>query len=91
MNRPNKSRGPRATITGILVLDKPVGLSSMEAATACRTRAGGAKVGHAGTLDPLATGVLVAKKTHAHAGVAPGMRASRSRTGDIAPGRRYGN
>jgi tRNA pseudouridine55 synthase len=56
MSRPNKAR---ATIHGILVLDKPIGLSSMEAATACRTRAGGAKVGHAGTLDPLATGILV--------------------------------
>jgi tRNA pseudouridine55 synthase len=41
------------------VLDKPIGLSSMSAVAAVRRRAGGVRTGHAGTLDPLATGVLV--------------------------------
>jgi len=57
MGRPNKP--PRPVITGVLVLDKPPGITSMDAVAAVRRKAGGAKTGHAGTLDPLATGVLV--------------------------------
>jgi len=51
--------------TGLLVIDKPEGLTSMDVCrrVRARLRRGGApkrvKVGHAGTLDPLATGVLV--------------------------------
>jgi tRNA pseudouridine55 synthase len=44
---------------GILALDKPLGFSSMKAVAIVRRRAGGTRTGHAGTLDPLATGVLV--------------------------------
>lgn len=48
---------------GWLILDKPVGLGSTQAVSAvkraCRTAGHGkAKVGHGGTLDPLASGVL---------------------------------
>jgi tRNA pseudouridine55 synthase len=50
---------PRADLVGILVLDKPEGISSMTAVAIVRRRAGRARTGHAGTLDPLATGVLV--------------------------------
>jgi tRNA pseudouridine55 synthase len=46
-------------LCGILVIDKPEGLTSMQAVARVRRRAGGARTGHAGTLDPLATGVLV--------------------------------
>lgn len=46
-------------LAGILAVDKPVGLTSMRVVEQVRRRAGGAKTGHAGTLDPLATGVLV--------------------------------
>jgi len=46
-------------IHGILSLDKPLGFSSMKAVAIVRRRAGGTRTGHAGTLDPLATGVLV--------------------------------
>lgn len=49
----------RASISGILVVDKPVGPSSMQAVARVRRRAGGVRTGHAGTLDPLASGVLV--------------------------------
>jgi tRNA pseudouridine55 synthase len=48
-----------AAISGIFALDKPAGMSSMKAVAAVRRRAGGVRTGHAGTLDPLATGVLV--------------------------------
>ncbi len=51
-----KSRGK--PIHGWLVIDKPVGMSSNAVVVAVRRRTGAAKAGHAGTLDPLATGVL---------------------------------
>lgn len=44
---------------GLLVLDKPPGLSSTQALAAARHRLRACKGGHTGTLDPLATGVLV--------------------------------
>jgi tRNA pseudouridine55 synthase len=45
-------------IHGWLVFDKPQGLTSTQAVTRVRHLYGAAKAGHAGTLDPLATGVL---------------------------------
>jgi tRNA pseudouridine55 synthase len=44
---------------GIIVLDKPLGLSSAKALYRVRARTGQRKSGHAGTLDPLAEGVLL--------------------------------
>jgi len=52
-----KRRG--AAIDGFLVLDKPVGIGSTPALGRARRALGAAKAGHAGTLDPLASGVLV--------------------------------
>lgn len=46
-------------MSGVLVVDKPVGLTSARAVAIVKRRAGGVRTGHAGTLDPLATGVLV--------------------------------
>lgn len=43
---------------GVLVLDKPAGMSSAAAVDHVRRRLGVARAGHGGTLDPLATGVL---------------------------------
>jgi tRNA pseudouridine55 synthase len=45
--------------TGILVVDKPGGLTSHDVVQRVRRAAGERRVGHAGTLDPMATGVLV--------------------------------
>ncbi len=45
--------------SGLLVVDKPVGISSMDVVRRVRRAACGAKTGHAGTLDPLASGVLI--------------------------------
>lgn len=45
-------------VNGILVLDKPVGLSSNRALQRAKHLFGAAKAGHTGSLDPLATGVL---------------------------------
>lgn len=44
---------------GLLIVDKPAGWTSHGVVGACRRIAGTRKVGHAGTLDPMATGVLV--------------------------------
>ena len=49
----------RHDLDGLLVVDKPLGMSSMDVVRRVRRAAGHAKTGHAGTLDPLATGVLV--------------------------------
>ncbi len=43
---------------GVLVVDKPSGVSSQDAVTRVRLRLGVRSAGHTGTLDPLATGVL---------------------------------
>ena len=48
-----------APAPGIVVVDKPAGLTSHDVVGRCRRIFGTRKVGHAGTLDPMATGVLV--------------------------------
>ncbi|MDU1523746.1 MAG: tRNA pseudouridine(55) synthase TruB, partial [Cutibacterium granulosum] len=45
--------------SGILVVDKPAGVTSHQVVGRVRRLMGTRKVGHAGTLDPMATGVLV--------------------------------
>ena len=45
--------------SGLVVVDKPAGLTSHDVVARVRRLAGTRKVGHAGTLDPMATGVLV--------------------------------
>lgn len=52
-------RNKRPDLNGVLNIDKPLGWSSAKVCNLVRRLSGGAKVGHAGTLDPLATGVLV--------------------------------
>lgn len=44
---------------GLVVVDKPGGMTSHDIVGRCRRLFGTRKVGHAGTLDPMATGVLV--------------------------------
>jgi tRNA pseudouridine55 synthase len=44
---------------GLVVVDKPAGVTSHDVVSRIRRLAGTRKVGHAGTLDPMATGVLV--------------------------------
>jgi tRNA pseudouridine55 synthase len=49
----------QATACGVLVVDKPRGPTSHDLVTRVRAVLGTRRVGHAGTLDPMATGVLV--------------------------------
>ena len=46
-------------VEGILVVNKPDGITSHDVVSKIRRKFNIKKVGHAGTLDPLATGVLV--------------------------------
>lgn len=53
---------PRAesdALEGLLLVDKPQGLTSHDVVARVRRLAGTRRVGHAGTLDPMATGLLV--------------------------------
>lgn len=47
------------SISGVLLIDKPAGLTSHDVVGRVRKALGMRRVGHAGTLDPMATGVLV--------------------------------
>ncbi len=51
-------RVPRRALDGILLLDKPLGLSSNQALQQARRLFQADKAGHTGSLDPLATGML---------------------------------
>ena len=55
------ARGPRerTAADGIVVVDKSSGMTSHDVVSRMRRIAGTRKVGHAGTLDPMATGVLI--------------------------------
>jgi tRNA pseudouridine55 synthase len=55
------ARGPRERTApdGLVVVDKPAGMTSHDVVARVRRLAGTRKVGHAGTLDPMATGVLL--------------------------------
>src|SRR3954471_13133103 len=53
--RPRRTPPP----SGLLIVDKPAGWTSHDVVGKMRRLAGTRRVGHAGTLDPMATGVLV--------------------------------
>jgi tRNA pseudouridine55 synthase len=57
-SRPAGLRARRRDVDGLLLLDKPPGISSNHALQRVRWLLQAAKAGHAGTLDPLATGML---------------------------------
>ena len=57
MNAP-RTRVQRRPVHGVLLLDKPLGLSSNQALQRAKWLLRAEKAGHTGTLDPLATGVL---------------------------------
>src|SRR5262245_18730980 len=85
-----------ARVDGFLVVDKPAGMTSTQALGRARRALGAGKAGHAGTLDPLATGVLVlafgeATKLVPHVMDAPkryrfGVRWGEARSTDDAEG-----
>ena len=52
------ARVPRRPVHGVLLLDKPLGLSAQAAVERVKALLGADKAGHTGTLDPLASGLL---------------------------------
>lgn len=52
------SHQPRKSINGILLLNKPIGISSNQALTEVKKIYNAKKAGHTGSLDPLASGML---------------------------------
>lgn len=57
--RGGKSKRPDSGVSGCVIIDKPAGCTSHDVVDQVRKALGTRKVGHAGTLDPDATGVLV--------------------------------
>jgi tRNA pseudouridine55 synthase len=57
--RPPGTPRPASPGSGLVIIDKPAGLTSHDVVARVRRIAGTRRVGHAGTLDPMATGVLV--------------------------------
>lgn len=55
---PQRVRIPKRAVHGVLLLDKPLGLSSNDALQKAKRLYRAEKAGHTGTLDPLATGLL---------------------------------
>ncbi|PAT44050.1 tRNA pseudouridine(55) synthase TruB [Vandammella animalimorsus] len=55
---PSRARVQRRPVHGVLLLDKPLGLSSNQALQKAKWLLRAEKAGHTGTLDPLASGVL---------------------------------
>ena len=53
------SQDMKNAISGVLVVDKPVGMTSHDVVQAIRNGTGLRRAGHTGTLDPRASGVLV--------------------------------
>jgi len=49
----------QSTTDGLLLVDKPAGVTSHDVVLAARRAFGESRIGHAGTLDPFATGLLV--------------------------------
>src|SRR5215211_7395798 len=56
--QPAGPRIPKRAVHGVLLLDKPLGLSSNDALQKAKWLLRAEKAGHTGTLDPMATGVL---------------------------------
>jgi len=54
----DRPRAPKRDLDGWVLLDKPVGMTSTQAVGAVKRLFGAKKAGHAGTLDPLASGCL---------------------------------
>jgi len=78
----------------VLLIDKPAGMTSFDVIRRLRKELGVKKMGHAGTLDPMATGLLIVgvgagtKKLHSLTGLSKGYEAevllgTKTDTGDV--------
>ena len=58
-HRPPRQRTPDAEIDGVLLVDKGQDMTSHDVVAVARRALGTRKIGHCGTLDPMATGLLI--------------------------------
>lgn len=58
-SQPGSDRETIDSLGGLLLIDKPSGMTSHDVVYKVRKKLGGLKTGHGGTLDPLATGLLL--------------------------------
>jgi tRNA pseudouridine55 synthase len=58
VNARSERRLPRAVVNGVLLLDKPAGMTSNQALQQAKRLLFARKAGHTGSLDPIATGLL---------------------------------
>ena len=72
--------------SGLVIVDKPGGMTSHDVVARVRRLAGTRRVGHAGTLDPMATGVLVIGVEGARDDVGRGAAAGRLPLGVVGRG-----
>ncbi|MCL1879737.1 MAG: tRNA pseudouridine(55) synthase TruB [Actinomycetia bacterium] len=54
-----RARRGATDLNGVLLVDKPTGITSHDVVDCLRRASGEGRIGHAGTLDPMATGLLV--------------------------------
>ncbi len=59
MRNPTAMETPTTDVTGLILVDKPAGVTSHDVVAIVRRATGARRAGHAGTLDPFATGLLV--------------------------------
>jgi tRNA pseudouridine55 synthase len=59
LQNPHPNPNPTSAPHGVLFVDKPVGKTSFSLVAGLRRRLGVKKIGHCGTLDPLASGLMV--------------------------------
>lgn len=78
---------PQGTPSGILIVDKPAGMTSHDVVDAVRKIARTRRVGHAGTLDPMATGVLLICVGQATRMAEYLMQSTKSYVGEVVFGR----
>ena len=76
-------------IDGALLLDKPLGLSSNAALQKAKRLFGAEKAGHAGTLDPLASGLLMVLFGEATKFAGPLLDADKEYLADAEAGRAH--
>jgi tRNA pseudouridine55 synthase len=57
-NRPPQRKREKRDVNGWLILDKPIGMTSTHAVSVAKRLYSAKRAGHAGTLDPLASGLL---------------------------------
>lgn len=53
------SSNNKSDINGVLLIDKPIGITSFDVIRVLKKKLGQKKIGHCGTLDPLASGLLI--------------------------------